>query len=605
MTGTTIPAGKTQIRMTPWRVTARRVMRSVGELAPRLRTSLLAIAAAAVLQGLSLACLLPVFQALLVARDPAALLLWLSIMAGLMLVAGALRWWGQGFEFNGHMARATHRLRTRLGLHLQRIPLELLHDRRAGDVHAAVLGNVDEHLNHILMIANLMASAFITPLVAAVVVLAYDWRLGLVLLAVLAVIVPLYRWRRPAMSRDMRNLAQAQQRVNGDIVEYVQGLCVLRAACCAGEKAAEFRAGLEDLERLQATQHDKGARPNVVIASIVELGLLAIACAGLAAVTIGASEGAALAAVIVMSARFAEPLSTFISYTAMIEMIEAGLERVELLLAEPTVTTRMPVQVPDGSDIRFSGVSFRYRQREAAAIVGLNVVLQARSMTALVGPSGSGKSTLTRLLMRQFDPQQGSISIGGADLRHIPLERMTSLVSVVFQDVHLFDDTIAANIRLGRPDASNADVEAAARSAHCLDFIDRLPQGWDTRLGDYGSRLSGGERQRLSIARAFLKDAPIVILDEPTAALDTESQLAVQEAMEGLVRDRTLIVTAHRLSTVVRADQILVMDDGAIVEAGNHEQLLDRGGRYSAMWDAQHQSKHWRRNSLPSDEIKF
>ena len=195
--------------------------------------------------------------------------------------------------------------------------------------------------------------------------------------------------------------------------------------------------------------------------------------------------------------------------------------------------------------------------------------------------------------MRHADPQAGRVAIGGVDVRAIPQERLNALVSVVFQDVYLFDDSILANIRMARPDATGEEVEAAARAAHCHEFIARLPEGYATRVGDIGGRLSGGERQRISIARAMLKNAPIVILDEPTAALDTESEIAVQAAIDALVRDRTVIVIAHRLSTITAADQILVIDGGQLVEAGRHGELLARAGRYARMWQAQQASKNW------------
>ena len=180
------------------------------------------------------------------------------------------------------------------------------------------------------------------------------------------------------------------------------------------------------------------------------------------------------------------------------------------------------------------------------------------------------------------------------DVRAIEAETLNRLISVVFQDVHLFDDTVLNNIRMARPEASDDEVREAARKAHCLDFIDALPQGWQTRLGETGSRLSGGERQRISIARALLKDAPIVILDEPTAALDTESERAVQQAIETLVQDRTVVVITHRLSTVAGAGQIMVIDDGHVVESGTHDELLSRNGRHARLWHAQQQAKQWR-----------
>jgi ATP-binding cassette subfamily B protein len=201
---------------------------------------------------------------------------------------------------------------------------------------------------------------------------------------------------------------------------------------------------------------------------------------------------------------------------------------------------------------------------------------------------------VTRLLTRYADPDTGTVRVGGVDLRTVDPTEIYRHVSVVFQDVYLFDDTIRANIAMARPDATDAEVEAAARAANVHGFVERLPHGYETRVGEIGGSLSGGERQRISIARAILKDAPIVLLDEPTAALDAESEVAVQQAIDALVADRTVVVIAHRMSTVVGADQILVLADGRIAERGRHAELLAAGGRYARMWEAQTRARHWR-----------
>ena len=217
-----------------------------------------------------------------------------------------------------------------------------------------------------------------------------------------------------------------------------------------------------------------------------------------------------------------------------------------------------------------------------------------RSLTALVGPSGSGKSTITKLITRYADPEAGTVRLGGVDLATQDPDAVLRHVAVVFQDVYLFDDTIRANIAMSRPEATDAEVEAAARAAGAHDFVAGLALGYATRVGEIGSALSGGERQRISIARAILKDAPVVLLDEPTAALDTESEVIVQQAIEALVAGRTVVVVAHRLSTVVGADQIVVLDEGRVVQRGTHTELIaDAGGRYARMWAAQMQARHW------------
>lgn len=592
----TAPADATAF-LARWRSNRRRLRRSLGPLAPRLEASLLALAMAGGLQGLAFACVLPVFSALLTAGDMAGATAWLSAMAVLAGMAAGARGWAQGFDYDGHMAQASHFLRARLGAHLRRIPMERLLDRRSGEVQSSVLGSVDEHLSHILTVADLILGATLPPLVVALATFFYDWRLGLLLLALLPAITLLQRWRKPAFARNMRTLAEANQQANSEIMDYVQGLSAIRAARCTGARAQALEASLARLEQVQVEAHSHGARPTLVIASMVEIGLFAATASGLLFVAQGTLEPAIVLAVMVMAARFSGPLSDLVSYTAMIALMEAGLERVEALLDEPPLPQAMPAHIPRSFGIAFTSVTFRHARADRPALQDISFALPERSLTALVGPSGAGKSTVARLLMRHADPQQGAISIGGVDLRHIPPAALGGLVSMVFQDVHLFDDTVEANLRFGAPDATHSQVEAAARAACCLDFIHALPQGWQTPLGDGGGRLSGGQRQRLSIARALLKDAPILILDEPTAALDPESEVQVQVAIDALVREKTVIVIAHRLSTIVRADRILVIEDGRLTEAGDHAELLTAGGRYHAMWAAQTRAKAWRTNA--------
>lgn len=233
--------------------------------------------------------------------------------------------------------------------------------------------------------------------------------------------------------------------------------------------------------------------------------------------------------------------------------------------------------------ITFENVHYHYDANPEPILRGVSLHIPERALTALIGHSGCGKTTLIRLIMRYADPQQGRILIGGTDIRALTQEDLMRQISVVFQDVYLFDDTIANNIRLGKADATDAEIEAAAR---CHDFIMAMPEGYQTRVGDIGGKLSGGEKQRISIARALLKNAPIIILDEPTAALDTESEVAVQQAIDALVQDKTVIVITHRLSTVSGAQQIIMLSGGQVAESGTHSELLAQNGVYRRLWQA-------------------
>jgi hypothetical protein boklC_19434 len=583
--------------ITPWREPLRQLLRSAQPHSRAFARSLWMILTAAILHGLALACIIPLFQALLDGHTPNwhTALLWLVLILLLTLTVQTLRWQAQDFDYDGMQADAIHNLRTRLGEQLRRMPLLKLQSRRTGELSAVLLGNVDENLNYTLTICGGLINGVVTPLVSALATLLWDWKLGLAMLLVFPAIIPLHRWRRPQQQKVVRELNDAHTRCHGDIIEYTQGLAVLRASRATGSHAGQLQDTVEWLERLQVNSQRQGIKANVVISSVTEAGMLLIMAAGVTWVTQGQLDLTTLAAVTIMLVRFTEPLALVFIMTGIIEHIETALIQIDELLAIEPLPQQTPAQVPQQFDIRFDDVTFAYEARPVLS--GFSATLPARSMTALVGPSGGGKTTVTRLLMRHADPQHGTVTIGGVDVRAIEPERLNRLVSVVFQDVYLFDDTVLANIRMARPEATDAEVHAAARAAHCLEFIERLPQGWNTRIGETGGRLSGGERQRLSIARALLKDAPIVVLDEPTAALDTESERAVQRAIETLVKNRTVIVIAHRLSTIAGAGQIIVVDQGKALETGTHEALLADNGRYAALWAAQQRAKQWRAGS--------
>ncbi|MFC0708275.1 ABC transporter ATP-binding protein [Azorhizophilus paspali] len=592
-------------RITPLRETWRQLMISARSRAPRLRASLMGLAAAAIAQGLALACLIPLFQALMPDARWCAALPWLLAMTVLVLTSTVIRWWALGFDYRGDMVRSTHELRSELGAQLRRIPLTVLQDKRAGGVNATLLGNVDEALSYILTIANMMSTALLTPVTVALVALYFDWRMGLILLLVFPLLIPLYRWRRPAYGRGMRMLADANERASADILEYAQGLPVLRATCRTGEKAERLHASFLHLEKIQTIGQQKGAKPNLILATVMELAILVVVFLGVVFVAQSSLDIAVLAALMVIVVRFSEPLATFVLYSKVIDLIEAAFVKIDALLGIVPLPQQVPTQVPQCFDVALEGVWFAYALSGEPILRDLSVRLPQRSLTALVGPSGSGKTTVTRLLMRHTDPQAGRITIGGVDIRTIAPEMLNSLISAVFQDVYLFDDSILANIRMARPDATDEEVEGAARAARCHEFVTRLPEGYQTRVGDIGDRLSGGERQRISIARAMLKNAPILILDEPTAALDTESEVAVQAAIDALVRERTVIVIAHRLSTIAAADQILVIDEGQVVEVGKHAELLAEKGRYARMWQAQQSVKSWHVACDPDQDVEL
>jgi ATP-binding cassette subfamily B protein IrtB len=295
---------------------------------------------------------------------------------------------------------------------------------------------------------------------------------------------------------------------------------------------------------------------------------------------IGAAE---ILAILVLAARCADPLLSLADIGSQLRSARSELARLDTVLrTEPLPEPRDPIQ-PERHDLEFKSVAFQHGDRTVIDNVSLSVPEGQR--LAVVGPSGAGKSTLLQLLARFYDVDAGAVRVGGVDVRAISTEVLMAQIAIVFQDVYLFDGTIEENVRLGRPDAGVAEVRAAATAARLDDVIERLPGGWATNVGEGGALLSGGERQRVSIARALLKNAPIVLLDEVTSALDPVNEAAVHEGIERLMAGRTVVMVAHRMRTFQRADRIVFLDGGRIVEEGSHDELLRRGGRYADFWE--------------------
>ena len=279
-----------------------------------------------------------------------------------------------------------------------------------------------------------------------------------------------------------------------------------------------------------------------------------------------------------------DPLFEIAEYLSVLRIAIQSEQKLESILNEPVLVEPINVKIPLNFDIELENISFYYKDKKV--IDSVNFCVKQGSTTAIVGASGSGKSTLLNLCARFFEPNSGRIKIGGIDLNEIGSEGVHQLVSMVFQYIQLIDASIAENIRIGSPSASDEEVMQACRLANCLDFINQQPEGMNARVGDGGLLLSGGQRQRIAIARALLKDAPILLLDEATASLDPITQTEIVQAMSNLIQNRTVITVAHRLSSIVNADNIIVLQEGKVVESGGHHCLLSRGGYYTQLWNA-------------------
>ncbi|MFC4015296.1 ABC transporter ATP-binding protein [Nonomuraea purpurea] len=560
----------------------RMLLRVLGhEYARPVRRTVALMTTTAVVEGLSYALLVPVLRALF-GSTPADAGPWLIAFGAVVAVYAALRFRSDlsGFRVGTTLLRGMYH---RLGGHLARLPIGWYDARRVGQVSVLASEGV---LQAMSVIAHLLApfvSACVTPLTIVVVMLAVNAQMGLAALVAVPVVAGIQIWTGRSMAATDTERAERGQEATGRVIEYLQAQPVLRAG---GRTAERFRLLDDSLREVQ-----RASRRTVLSALSGTLGLTLTVQAMFtvllvlgAYLALGGGIGAAeVLTILVLAARCADPLLSLSDIGGRVRGARSELARLDTVLrTEPLPEAPEPIQ-PVGHDLEFASVAFRHGDRTVIDEVSLSVPEGQR--LAVVGPSGAGKSTLLQLLARFYDVAAGAVRVGGVDVRSIDAEVLMAQIAIVFQDVYLFDGTIEENVRLGRPDADDAEVRAAASAARLDEVIERLPGGWAANVGEGGALLSGGERQRVSIARALLKNAPIVLLDEVTSALDPVNEAAVHEGIERLMAGRTVVMVAHRLRTVQRADRIVFLDGGRIVAEGSHDELLRRGGRYADFWN--------------------
>ena len=483
--------------------------------------------------------------------------------------------------------------RRRIGLaeKLRTLPLSFFGKRDLADLTSTIMADcevLEKDCSH--FIPGLFGSLISTVLIALS-LFAFEWRMALAALWVIpvsaAIVVGSYRVQDKVQARTMA----AKMACADGIQEYIETLRDLKAS----NAEQRYLSGLSDKIRAVEKQSIVAELETALFVSsagmVLKLGIASVALTGSVLLVQGSIDVLTLFLFLMAASRMYDPMQGALQNLAAVIAMRTNVGRMNEILDAPLQTGSEQL-TNQGCDIVFDHVGFAYNSGETV-LRDVSFTAKQGEVTALVGPSGGGKTTVSRLAARFWDYQKGSITVGGMEVSQIDPEKLMSLYSIVFQDVTLFDNTILENIRLGRKGATDEEVLAAAKLANCEEFAEKLPDKWNTNIGENGCALSGGERQRISIARAFLKDAPIILLDEATASLDVENETAIQEALSRLIKNKTVLIIAHRMRTVAGADQVVVLSGGIVAEQGSPAELYARKGLYTHMVDLQSASQNW------------
>ena len=522
-----------------------------------------------------------------------------GLAGGLVLLYAAL--------MSSHVAafRILYGLRVRLSEHIGRLPLGYLNNTSTGAIKKTMDQNIEKIEGFIAHTIPDLVNVAATVAVMLAIFFSLDAWLTAVCLAV--VVVSLYLQFSNFMGKRAREFMgiyyDAQERMSASAVQYVRGMPVVKIFGQSVRSFRQFNAEIQAYKTFALKCCDTYQNGMVAFTVLLNSMVTFILPMGILLMQAG-PQSMSLAVVwlvfIIMGPGMASPVYKLTFLGGNTRDIDEGVKRIDRILEKKPVPEAEHPQVPASYDVEFRHVSFSYENTEQGtrteALRDVSFTAPQGEITALVGPSGSGKSTIANLIPRFWDVEQGEIRIGGVDIRQIATEKLMDMVSFVFQDTFLFYDTLYENIAVGSPTATREKVIAAAKAAQCHDFIERLPQGYDTRIGDTGVYLSGGEAQRICVARAILKNAPILVLDEATAFADPENEYKMQMALQSLIKGKTVIVIAHRLSSVVSAGRIIVMKEGRMAQCGKHEVLSVTEGVYKNMWDAYTSAYHWTLN---------
>ena len=573
-----------------------------------LRRYLLRTLLYCVVQGLTFAIVLPIMQALLSGEVQMALP-WL----GLLLIGTLLTWQLDyrarlgGFQVAISLLKT---LRHRIGDHVVRLPLGWFTPANTSRLGKTLSQDLMEMLGLPVHQLTPLIRAVVTPLIIVAAMLFYDWRIALAASIVFPAVALVYWWAgklgRAADHAVHAAAADASERM----LEFAQSQLVLRAHGLRERGHEVFDSALVVQSRASRRQFWFALPPFLANSWIGQASFLTL----MGSVTYFSLGGAdqsnvlTLVTMLVLVNRIIEPLTEVAVYSSGMRMAAAHMDAMDAILdARPLPKPAVPAPKPSAHDVDFDRVSFGYAP-DTPVLDDVSLSLPENTTTALVGPSGAGKTTILRLIARFYDPDQGSIRVGGVDLRELGGEQLSDLIAPVFQDTYLFSGTLRDNVLLGRPEATEAELQHVGALARLEEVVACLPHGWDSQVGEGGFLLSGGERQRVAIARALLKRAPILLFDEVTGALDAANNAAVTAGLRSLHGRATLLVITHRIETTAFADRILVIDDHRIVEEGTHRQLMAVGGRYADFWDARAAIEGWRlkplRNTRVTTEVR-
>lgn len=563
-----------------------------------LRNLTILFTLAAVIEGITLALMIPFLRAFLAGAE--STITWLIIVCALGLIFLILQSYAMVRSLRISVYDVCDALIDRIADRVLKLPLGWFNAEREAAIASAMSREINtiSHLASIILPA--IINAFVVPTVMLIAVLFVDWTLAVIMTITIPFLAVVWKMMRTAATRASEIETEAAVSAAGRLIEFARLQPVLRATGVTklGWKPLDSALDAEDVAVRNALTV-KG-RPAGYFAIILQVAFAVVLALGLSNVMGARLDAIGFLAIMVVVARMLGPLSQSVLYASEVHNSIVALEAIVEIMFAPTLPepdADAVVTVPS-TDVALHNVTFGYNSG-TPVLEDITVAADAGTVTALVGPSGSGKSTILRLIGRFWDVDQGSVTIGGVDVRRIPTEKLMELTSMVFQDVYLFDTTIRENVRMARPNATDDELEEAAREARLDHVIESLPDGWDTVVGQGGLKLSGGERQRVSIARAFIKDAPILLLDEITSALDGENEAAITAVMKKLAKGRTVFVVAHRLSTVRDADQIVVLQpqenggSARIAEVGTPHELMTRGGLYAEFVDASSAAGRW------------